>query len=134
MTPFSELWEGTRYSFVLDWVPPVGNWIGAMQAAQFDPYFKAGWELRLVEEQVQGPVTRSDNPHPTKFTLDIGDWAVRRLTMVREALTSEQRPAFRTKFPDFRNKLGIDHAAQGLSLMTQLFTSAPNSWPRTTRK
>ena len=38
VTPFSTAYELTRLSFVLDWVAPFGNHVGAIEAGQFMPY------------------------------------------------------------------------------------------------
>lgn len=128
VTPFSEAWELTRLSFVLDWVLPVNRWVGAMESAQFDPYFHAGWETRMYDVRARGPFA-VQNPSPyVTVVLENDSWSWREFSMRRTALTSEQRPTFRTKFPSFRNYLGVTHAAQALSLATQMLTTAPNSW------
>lgn len=129
LTPFSEAWEMTRLSFVLDWILPVGNWVGAMESGQFDPYFTEGFELAVTDFAVRGPFRQENAMNPgIRVDMSNDGWAYRRYSMVRTALNSEQRPTFRTKFPSFRNYLGVNHAAQGLSLLTQMLSSPPNSW------
>ena len=50
IAPFSTQYELARYSFILDWILPVGDWIGALESAQFSPYFVEGWEVWKVQE------------------------------------------------------------------------------------
>lgn len=124
VTPFSEAYEMARLSFVLDWVIPVGNWIGAMESAQFDPYFREGFELRVAEEVARGPF-RSVTTGVTTGIMSNTDWRIRRYRMHREALGVEQRPTFRTTFPSFKTYLGLSQASQALSLMAQAFNKPP---------
>jgi hypothetical protein len=52
VTPFSTLYEWTKLSFVVDWIVPMGNYIGALESAQFSPFFKEGWETRYIQETI----------------------------------------------------------------------------------
>lgn len=127
VTPFSDAWELTRMSFVLDWVLPVGNWLGAMESAQFDPYFHQGYEVWGAQEVV---------PTGSQF-VSLGDsrdhmsndgFRIRRFRFTRVGLDSEDSPSTRVKFPSFRNFLGVSHAAQAMSLLTQVFKTPPSRW------
>lgn len=42
VTPFSQAYETTRLSFVLDYILPVGPWLSAMEGCQIAPYFRDG--------------------------------------------------------------------------------------------
>jgi hypothetical protein len=130
VTPFSDAWELTRMSFVLDWVLPVGNWIGAMEAAQFDPYFKSGFEVYGTDEVTQpGPFTWAGQDYPGRIAImQNSSFGQRRYEMVRQGLGSEDNPSTRTRFPSFRNYLGLDQAAQSLALLTQVMKTPPSRW------
>lgn len=42
VTPFSQLWETSSYSFLVDWALPIGNWVRGMEGFQLRPFFKEG--------------------------------------------------------------------------------------------
>lgn len=126
LTPFSQAWELTRLSFVLDWILPVGDWVSALEAQQFDPYFYEGYETYGTDE-----VTR-DLASVTPGWNVVLDEAVRlrRYEFVRRGLSDVDNPVGLVKFPSFRNYLGVNHAAQGLSLFAQMMSSPPNRWAK----
>lgn len=130
VTPFSDAWELTRLSFVLDWVLPVGNWIGAMEAAQFDPYFRSGFEVYATEETIRGPFTPTQTSSTNKLDISMSNdgYSDRRYQMVRTALGPESNPSRRVSFPSFRDYLGLDHAAQSLALLSQAFSKPPSRY------
>lgn len=127
VTPFSDAWELTRMSFVLDWALPLGSWIGAMEAAQFDPYFRGGFEVYGTEENVRGPFVRTRTTNVSE-SMTNETYHNRRYEMVRTGLGPESKPTGRVAFPSFRKFLGIDTAAQSLALLSQAFTTPPKSW------
>lgn len=131
VTPFSDAWELTRLSFVLDWVLPVGNWIGAMEAAQFDPYFREGFETYSTEEIVRGPFRPIRVPGPGQSYDEVmvnEGYVDRRYEMVRTVLGPGSKPSTRVSFPSFRDYLGLDHAAQSLALLSQVMKTPPSRW------
>lgn len=42
VTPFSQFYDTTRLSFVLDWALPVGDWVRGVEGFQLRPFFKEG--------------------------------------------------------------------------------------------
>ena len=137
LSPFSEAWELTRLSFVADWVLPCGNWIGAMESAQFDPYFQEGFELYGAVEVVKAGGVVVDHPSTpsdwrTSFVPPDGGFRMRQLLFQRVALSRETgtSPLGQVRFPDFRAEMGVSQAAQAASLFAQRFYKPPVSWFR----
>lgn len=42
VTPFSQFYDTTSFSFVLDWALPIGSWVRGMEGLQLRPFFKEG--------------------------------------------------------------------------------------------
>ncbi len=120
IAPYSTLWELTPYSFVGDWVIPIGNWIGAMESAQFAPHYKWGYETLMIRDtwSIVGFDTRASS---STFWITSGksDAYVRSGCMKRTAVMSypwdHLPPPTLTKLP------GLQQGAQGLALLTQAF-------------
>lgn len=114
IAPFSTAYQLTRMSFVLDWFLPVGDYIGALESAQFSPYFKEGSETVYVQESaIFGEARPFGGASPR---LKMSGRSINGLTQ-RTVVNSYPssiltRPAL-NPFP------GIDKVAQGLSLLTQ---------------
>lgn len=124
VTPFSDAYELTRYSFVLDWALPLGSYVGAMEASQFDPYFKTGFEVYGTDENLRGPFLKSTaNPYPSSVMTN-DEFHCRRFNMARSVVGS--RPTGRVVFPSFRKFLNLDKTAQALALFTQAFSTPPS--------
>lgn len=123
VTPFSDAWELTRLSFVVDWAIPFGPWIGAMEAAQFDPYFVGGYEVWGTEELVRGPFTGDGSAYGFDLVMSNPGYLNRRYAMRRLGLTRFDKPTGRLAFPSFRKFLDLNKASQALSLLSQAFNS-----------
>lgn len=120
IAPYSTAWELTPYSFVADWVVPIGNWIGSMEAAQFAPHFKEGWEVIYVQDEWSiRQFNTTASPSTWWITSGSSKTSITNGCMSRTALTSypwgSLPPPTLTKLP------GIQQGAQGLALLTQAF-------------
>lgn len=62
VAPFSTAYELTKLSFVVDWFLPIGNWIGAMESAQWSPFFREGWETMYIQDVYDNLVYTGSNP------------------------------------------------------------------------
>ena len=135
LTPFSTAWELTRLSFVADWVAPFGNYVASLEAmGQFGPYFSEGFEVYgSVEECNPSAYRLARNMAPGALVVLAPGYTARRMTMQRRALgeSSGWNLMSEVRFPDFRNKLGLNHAAQAASLFSQTMYNPPRSWYRT---
>lgn len=116
IAPFSTELELARYSFVVDWFLPISSYVRAMEACQFSPYFRWGFETSAVWEKTDGRL-RSNS---SNLEVASAGQSLSRMTMNRSVLTSFPYSAL-TTMPSMNRSLGIDQAAQGLSLLTQVF-------------
>lgn len=119
VAPFGTLYETTRASFIVDWFIPIGSWIGAFESAQLWPFFTGGTMSEKRERTVQS--FRVINPE-NKFRLTQGpirnnhyDYSYER------SVITEMAQGIIFARPSLRNPLSLSHAAQGLSLLTQVF-------------
>lgn len=119
VSPFGELYETTRASFVLDWFIPIGEWIGAFESAQLWPFFVGGTvsdkrERRLISSRVVNPsgyhVLTQRPLRITHYDYSYG-----------RTVIDEMAEGIIFARPSLRNPLSLSHAAQGLSLLTQVF-------------
>lgn len=118
IAPFSTYHELTRWSFVLDWFLPIGNWIGAMESAQFAPHFKEGFEVYRIQDTWTVNSFLATDPWGTKHQGSSNAEVVSG-TMARSAIWNF--PWSVLEPPTFRPLPGIQQAAQGLALLTQVF-------------
>lgn len=116
VAPFSSQYQVSPWTFVLDWFLPVGDYIGALESAQFSPYFKEGFEVSYVRESLDYSNSEVTNGvYPRLRLKGRAEAGVVRRTVINEYPSSIMtRPAL--------NPLpGVDKISQGLSLLTQLF-------------
>ncbi len=116
---FGNLWEGSPYSFVLDWAAPMGQWLTALDANALAPYFTEG----CVSEYLKTLSIRVSE-------IEVGGW---HSSSLGGGLFNGIKPYSFTRVlrgPNtlsvgipIRNPLGINHAAQGLALLTQVLKS-----------
>ena len=115
VSPFGNAWEQTPYSFVVDWFLPIGNWVGGIEALQLAPFFKEGYtsDLRRRKLESRRIIRYDDRP---QGSIDFPCWC-EDYSYVRTAVSSIYGEAF--VLPSLRSPLSLDHAAQGLALLTQ---------------
>lgn len=115
VAPFSTAYELMRMSFVLDWIAPIGNWVGALESAQFSPFFKEGWETAWIQDKYRDLSSTSSN----KTVQIVSDGELITGMMSRAVLTSY--PSSVLTRPALNPVPSWSKAAQGLSLLTQAF-------------
>lgn len=118
VAPFSSEWQHAPYTFVLDWVLPIGQWLGAAEAAQLSPFFKEGSESSIVRRRIISTSLRSEG---INTIIPSGNPTFRgsSFRMRRSAVGSA--PSALTTPPQLRKSLGVNQVSQGLSLLTQAF-------------
>lgn len=114
---FGGLWEGAPYSFVLDWVAPVGSWLNALDACALAIYFVEG----SSSESVRTTGVRTIHyPYGTGgFSVTLDDFET---SLIQKPWSFErvlESPWSITSRVPFRADLNLNHAAQGLSLLSQ---------------
>jgi hypothetical protein len=118
ISPFGNLWEQTPYSFIADWFLPIGDWVASMESMQLAPFFKEGFQSSLIKRQFRNSrFSQADNAFLFRSTSQLpvrgSDYWYE-----RSVVHSLAEVAFR--LPSLRNPLSLDHAAQGLALLTQV--------------
>lgn len=120
VSPFGTLYETTRASFIVDWFIPIGEWIGAFESAQLWPFFKGGTlstkkERRLISYRVNNS---NNYGRMTQSSVRAGSYDY----SYERAVIHEMAEGIILARPSMRNPLSLSHAAQGLSLLTQVFS------------
>lgn len=115
--PFSSNYAMMPWSFIIDWVYPIGDWLLALEAAQLAPFFKEGSETRFITRELKSVEWQ---PSATT-TVDrvSGGLKGHAFHMVRQRCS--EVPTALTALPSLKNPLGLTKVAQGLSLLTQVF-------------
>jgi len=115
ISPFSTAWELAPYSFVLDLFVPIGDWFGALELAQFSPHFTEGSETVFVRDTY----TRAELVPGHDYVAD--SWSAEGRTVVTAMWRNAISEAPTVSMPHFKPLPGVQQAAQGLSLLTQVF-------------
>lgn len=114
---FGGLWEGAPYSFVLDWISPVGTWLNALDANALACYFVEG----STSESVKTIGVRTEHKpigvDPSDVTLR--NFETRLLVAPYRMSRVLETPWSITSRVPFRTDLNLRHAAQGLALLSQ---------------
>ena len=120
IAPFSTAYELTRYSFVLDWFLPIGQWLSAMESAQFSPFFREGFETVMIQDEWR-PLSFDMAKRPFEYHITSGwsDAWVKSGCLRRSAVWSYPWSVLTP--PSFKKLPGLQQAAQGLALLTQAF-------------
>lgn len=116
INPAEILWEVTRYSFVVDWFLPIGNWLSALTGAAGYDFITGGLSSKSVCTFKRSGV---------KFE-QIGGRAVSYPSGVRwsgESSSYSRTCYANTPFPGLyvKNPISAKHIANALSLLVQAF-------------
>lgn len=115
---FGTAWELAPYSFVLDKVLPVGTWLNALDANALAVYFVEGSTSEMV--RVLGASSRHQPIGGSGTTIE---YLTRYETEIQAAPWNFTRvlenPWSITSRVPFRADLNLQHAAQGLALLSQ---------------
>lgn len=115
--PLELAWERLKYSFVIDWFIPVGNWLSTLDA-DFGWKFKAGarTEFTRVKSRVVGyEGNQSSTSH--HYSFGGADYVYDGYNFVRATYPSSPWAGA----PSFKNPLSGKHIANALSLLVQAF-------------
>lgn len=116
---FGTQYELAPFSFVLDWVLPVGTWLNALDANALAIYFVEGSTSEMV--RATSSSTRLRYPGGGGGTLISGvagyDVEIQRWPFRFQRIL--ETPWSITSRVPFRTDLNLSHAAQGLSLLAQ---------------
>jgi hypothetical protein len=115
--PFELAWEKLKYSFVVDWFLPVGNWLSTLDA-------DFGWDFHsgtLTKYTTGGSdsVYLQSGPTPSFQRVDWNGPAYKAdgFSLVRTLYASSPWAGL----PQFKNPLSSQHIANAMSLLVQAF-------------
>lgn len=112
--PLEIVWELTPYSFVLDWMLPIGDWLSTLDAALGYKFLSGSVSVR---QRVKGEITmRAYDSYPFSNCRHGGRSRLDVVRLDREVYTSSPLP----HLPRFKNPLSLGHMANGLSLLAQV--------------
>lgn len=131
--PFEVMWEKIPYSFVVDQVIPIGNWIGTWDVSNYLT-FRDGFITRRVDAQAVAVYRPTQNTAQWEISEDSPGkaWS---FWLDRKRLIDFPTPVF----PSLRNPLKLDNVAKAAALLTQLvgrhkklantsLTERPSNW------
>lgn len=113
---FGGLYEGAPYSFVLDWISPVGTWLNALDANALAIYFVEGCTSELVKVLETNSQHVGTNPG---WKVELYDYEPTFIVKPYKFTRVLEDPwSIKARVP-FRTTLNLSHAAQGIALLTQ---------------
>lgn len=116
--PLETLYELTPYSFVLDWVFPVGDWISVLDAGAYLD-FKEGSLTRFVRlDRPEILFEQHRNPTVVMNGFLLTNHNIRGMGIRRNVV--ESKPLF-AGIPRLKSPFQLDKLAKGLALLTQVF-------------
>jgi hypothetical protein len=116
---FGGLWEAAPMSFVLDWVAPVGNWLKALDANALAVYFVEGSSSEMVRTIGCRSVHRPIGTVPSWLKVSLINYDTGLILKPYNFTRTLESPWSITSRVPFRADLNLNHAAQGLALLSQ---------------
>lgn len=116
---FGNLWEGSPYSFVADWISPIGDWLTALDANALAPYFTEG-SVSEYCKTISASVEEVGDGGWSLSGQGVGSFAGVKPYKFSRVLRGPNTLSVRIPI---RNPLSLNHAAQGLALLTQALKS-----------
>lgn len=108
--PLEIAWELTTLSFVVDWFLPIGNYLGALDAAR-GYSFIAGTVSKIVRVLGEGGLATPLTPIGLVVGQD-GRFSQKSVSMVRQLYDHSPLPTV----PRFKNPLSSEHTANAIAL------------------
>ena len=118
INPAEIIWELTRYSFVVDWLIPVGGWLSSL-TSDVGYSFVSGSLSRTARMRYQSSDVLFNPPlAPNLSVLQLSPprWAGTRKSFVRTCYAGSPVPGLYVK-----NPLSLKHAANAIALLAKAF-------------
>lgn len=115
--PFEVAWEKVPYSFVLDWMLPIGPWLGTLDAQSY-LQFREGSITEFVRCRASAGVRAANTALVPVKSIDVLRPGSYRYYYMRRVLMPGPPTV---DFPRLKNPLNLDKASKGLALLTQVF-------------
>jgi hypothetical protein len=115
--PLELAWEKMKYSFVIDWFLPVGNWLSTLDA-DFGWDFHSGTATRYSSGEAKGDFHATGLANADKKVEYFGPpYTMSGIRMTRSVYSSAPWGGI----PRFKNPLSSQHVANAMSLLSQAF-------------
>lgn len=115
--PLTLAWELLPYSFVVDWLWPVGDWTSSLDAA-IGFNFKSGSFSRIRKvSRTLSPSWENENPSFQQRWAEFEGGTYRGSELIRTLYASSPLP----RPPSTKNPASLSHMANGLSLLAEAF-------------
>lgn len=117
INPLEIIWEVQKYSFVVDWVLPIGSWLSALSAGVGYDFITGGQSTKTSMESIGSRVvsySTSTGDHIRRF--DGPDIRIRSAHYTRSCYAIPPVPGLYVK-----NPFSAQHLANALSLLVQAF-------------
>jgi len=119
--PINLLWEVIPYSFVVDWLLPIGPYLEQLHAWDGLEFVK-GFQVRIVKRVTFYDYAYSGKLYPAEPTdlnmvQDSGQFRQEHIIYERDPLTSFPSMTF----PTLKNPASLSHALNGLALLHNFF-------------
>lgn len=106
--PFLVLWEKLRYSFVIDWLVPIGPWLDSLTATQGTRFF-SGYYTVYEETTLRVQYDRRSSLQASSCSQDV----------VKRAYVRYPLKRFPVSVPYFKNPFSTGHVKNALALLWQ---------------
>lgn len=123
LNPAEIVWEVTKYSFVVDWLVPVGNWLSALTADAGFTFISGSQSMKSVRKVI-GVTRYGAWPDKVVNLYSTSYLGYPTLPKYSGSFTEFQRTCYAdTPVPGLyvKNPLSAEHVANGLSLLVQAF-------------
>lgn len=114
--PAEVVWERVKYSFVVDWFLPVGNWLSTLDA-DFGWDFWSGAITHFTKTTGRGGELPPPDDSSNFYIVGTDNYYYDGWYLLREFLTSSPGAGL----PHFKNPFSSKHVANALSLLVQAF-------------
>lgn len=115
--PAALAWELVPYSFVVDWMLPVGDWLSSLDAAIGFNFRSGSYSNVRKVTRVLSPSRENTDPGYQHLRADFWQGKYRGTELIRRRYTSSPLP----RPPSTKNPASLAHMANGLSLLAAAF-------------
>lgn len=110
-------WELVPFSFVVDWMIPIGDWLNSLDAALGYEFYSGSFSEFRTASVVWEPTKLVHSKSFFVYENSLGGGRSREIVLYREPYRRSPLPSF----PGVKNPVSLGHMANGLSLLAQAF-------------
>ncbi len=118
--PLEIAWELVPYSFVIDWLLPIGDWLHVLDAGAF-LQFKEGSTSHMLRKTAFGRAFVDPDGHPYRHNQTVRTIAPGKLQWYNFQRNVNTSPPA-VHLPSLKNPLSLGHVANAMSLLASSFS------------